>query len=56
MAIDYQGLVTQGLARQISEKIRDAILEGRIQVHERLPTGRNLRQVPTYRVPRFAKR
>src|SRR5258706_7315105 len=42
MAIDYQGLVTQGLARQISEKIRDAILEGRIQVHERLPTEEEL--------------
>ncbi len=38
MAIDYHGLVTQGLARQISEKIRDAILEGRLQVDERLPT------------------
>ena len=38
MAIDYQGLVTQGLAKQISEKIRDAILEGRLQVDERLPT------------------
>src|ERR1700716_18142 len=42
MAIDYQGLVTQGLARQISEKIRDAIMEGRIQVHERLPTEEEL--------------
>jgi len=42
MAIDYQGLVTQGLAKQISEKIRDAILEGRIQVHERLPTEEEL--------------
>jgi DNA-binding GntR family transcriptional regulator len=42
MTIDYQGLVTQGLARQISEKIRDAILEGRIQVHERLPTEEEL--------------
>ena len=38
MAIDYQGLVTQGLARQIAEKLRDAILEGRLQVNERLPT------------------
>src|ERR1700704_443749 len=42
MAIDYQGLVTQGLARQISEKVRDAILEGRIQAHERLPTEEEL--------------
>src|SRR3982074_2451526 len=42
MTIDYQGLVTQGLARQIAEKIRDAILEGRIQVHERLPTEEEL--------------
>jgi DNA-binding FadR family transcriptional regulator len=42
MAIDYQGLVTQGLARQISEKLRDAILEGRLQVDERLPTEEEL--------------
>ncbi|MBS0393278.1 MAG: FadR family transcriptional regulator [Proteobacteria bacterium] len=38
MAIDYQGLVTQGLASQIAAKIRDAILEGRLRVDERLPT------------------
>lgn len=42
MAIDYQGLVTQGLARQIAEKLRDAILEGRLQVDERLPTEEEL--------------
>jgi DNA-binding FadR family transcriptional regulator len=42
MAIDYHGLVTHGLAKQISEKIRDAILEGRLQVHERLPTEEEL--------------
>jgi len=42
MSIDYQGLVTQGLARQIAEKICDAILEGRLQVHERLPTEEEL--------------
>ena len=42
MGINYQGIVTQGLAKQISEKIRDAILEGRLQVHERLPTEEEL--------------
>jgi DNA-binding FadR family transcriptional regulator len=42
MAIDYQGLVTQGLARQIAEKLREAILEGRLHVHERLPTEEEL--------------
>ncbi|MDE2306116.1 MAG: FadR family transcriptional regulator [Gammaproteobacteria bacterium] len=41
-AIDYRGLVTEGLAKQISEKIRAAILEGRLQVHERLPTEEEL--------------
>ena len=41
-AIDYQGLVTEGLAKQISEKIREAILQGRLQVHERLPTEEDL--------------
>jgi GntR family transcriptional repressor for pyruvate dehydrogenase complex len=38
MSIDYQGLVTQGLAIQIAAKIREAILEGRLEVDERLPT------------------
>jgi GntR family transcriptional regulator, transcriptional repressor for pyruvate dehydrogenase complex len=42
MAIDYHGLVTQGLAKQISEKIREAIVDGRLQVHERLPTEEEL--------------
>jgi DNA-binding FadR family transcriptional regulator len=42
MSIDYQGLVTQGLARQIAEKLRDAILEGRLQVDQRLPTEEEL--------------
>jgi GntR family transcriptional regulator, transcriptional repressor for pyruvate dehydrogenase complex len=38
VAIDYQGLVTQGLSKQIADKIRDAILEGRLRVREQLPT------------------
>lgn len=38
MAIDYQGIVAHGLAAQISTKIREAILEGRLKVDERLPT------------------
>jgi DNA-binding FadR family transcriptional regulator len=42
MTIDYHGLVTQGLARQIAEKLREAILGGRLQVDERLPTEEEL--------------
>ncbi len=42
MGIDYRGLVTDGLSKQIAEKIRDAILHGRLQVHERLPTEEDL--------------
>jgi DNA-binding FadR family transcriptional regulator len=42
MAIQYQGLVTQGLARQIAEKIREAILDGRLKVDERLPSEEEL--------------
>lgn len=38
MPIEYAGLVTEGIAKQISEKIRDAILDGRLAVDERLPT------------------
>jgi len=42
MAIDYQGLITQGLAIQIADKIREAILDGRLTVDERLPTEEEL--------------
>ncbi|HWS68288.1 MAG TPA: FadR/GntR family transcriptional regulator [Steroidobacteraceae bacterium] len=42
MAIDYQGIVTHGLAIQIATKIREAILEGRLKVDERLPTEEEL--------------
>jgi DNA-binding FadR family transcriptional regulator len=42
VAIDYRGLVTQGLSRPIAEGIRDAIFEGRLQVREQLPTEEEL--------------
>lgn len=42
MAIDYEGIVTQGLAIQIATKIREAILDGRLTVDERLPTEEEL--------------
>ena len=42
MAIDYQGIVAHGLAAQIAGKIREAILEGRLKVDERLPTEHDL--------------
>jgi DNA-binding transcriptional MocR family regulator len=42
MAIDYQGLVTQGLASQIADQIRAAIPAGRLKVDERLPTEAEL--------------
>lgn len=42
MAIKYQPLVTQSLAKQIAENIRASILDGRLQVDERLPTEEEL--------------
>jgi GntR family transcriptional regulator, transcriptional repressor for pyruvate dehydrogenase complex len=42
MTIDYQGIVVHGLAVQIAGKIREAILEGRLRVDERLPTEEEL--------------
>src|SRR6185437_699739 len=42
MAIDYQGIVPHSLAIQIATKIREAILEGRLKVNERLPTEEEL--------------
>lgn len=38
MSIKYSGLVTQSLARQIADQLREAILRGDLQVDDRLPT------------------
>lgn len=42
MAIQYQTLVTQSLAKQIAENIRASILDGRLKVDDRLPTEEEL--------------
>ncbi|MEH6470393.1 MAG: FCD domain-containing protein [Halopseudomonas sp.] len=42
MAIKYESLVTQSLAKQIAENLRAAILDGRLKVDERLPTEAEL--------------
>jgi DNA-binding FadR family transcriptional regulator len=38
MPLQYDKVVTQSLAKQIAENIRDAIISGDLQVDERLPT------------------
>ncbi len=40
--IDYRGIVTTSVARQIADSLRAAILEGRIKADERLPTEEDL--------------
>lgn len=42
MSIKYTGLVTQSLARQIADQLREAILRGDLQVDDRLPTEEEL--------------
>lgn len=42
MAIQYDRVVTQSLAKQIAEQIRSAILQGDLKVDERLPTEEEL--------------
>ncbi|WP_417795317.1 FadR/GntR family transcriptional regulator [Terasakiella pusilla] len=44
MGIKYEPLVTESLAKQISETIRQAIVDGELQVDERLPTEPELAQ------------
>lgn len=41
-ALNGQGLVTQSLAKQIAEQIRQAIVDGRLQADQRLPTEDDL--------------
>lgn len=42
MGIKYEPLIKESLAKQISEKIRLAILDGRLEVNERLPNEQEL--------------
>jgi len=42
MPIEYQDVVRTGVARQVADKIRAAILDGRLQIDERLPTEEDL--------------
>lgn len=44
MGLKYEPLVTESLAKQISETIRQAIVEGDLKVDERLPTEPELAQ------------
>lgn len=42
MAIQYDSLVTQSLAKQIADSIHEAIVSGHLQVDEQLPTEEQL--------------
>lgn len=42
MTLAYDGIVRQGLARQVAGAIRASILDGRLKVDERLPTEEEL--------------
>lgn len=42
MPISFDGVVTESLAKQIAEQIREAIVDGRLKVDERLPTETEL--------------
>ncbi|MEZ5805841.1 MAG: FadR/GntR family transcriptional regulator [Rhizobiaceae bacterium] len=42
MPIEYQNVVRTGLAKQVADEIRDAILSGRLKIDERLPTEEEL--------------
>src|SRR5258708_3378872 len=41
-AVSYRPVVTESIATQISEKIRESILDGRLKVNDRLPTEEEL--------------
>lgn len=42
MSLKFEGLVTESLAKQIAERLRTGIVEGRLKVDERLPTEEDL--------------
>lgn len=42
MPLEFQDVVKSGLARQVADRIRNAILEGQVKIDERLPTEEEL--------------
>lgn len=42
MDIEFKPIVTGGIAKQIANSIRDAVLDGRLKVNDRLPTEEEL--------------
>lgn len=44
MTITYEPVVTKSVAKQISEQIRESILDGRLKADDRLPTENELAQ------------
>lgn len=42
MSINYSSISTEGVASQIANNLREAIVEGRLKVDERLPTEEEL--------------
>lgn len=44
MQLDYMSVITTSVAKQISEQIREAIVNGQLQVGQRLPTEDDLAQ------------
>jgi DNA-binding FadR family transcriptional regulator len=42
MSLSFDDIVRTGVAKQVSEQIRGAILDGRLQIDERLPTEEEL--------------
>lgn len=44
MTLDYDAVITTGVAKQIAESIRSAIVDGRLKTDERLPTEDELAQ------------
>lgn len=50
MALDYNAVVTTSVAKQIAESLRQAIIDGKIKVGERLPTEEDLAK--SYQVSR----
>ena len=44
MAVEFESVVTVSAAKQISESLRAAIMDGRLKVDERLPTEEELAQ------------
>ncbi len=56
MILKYDEVVRSGVAKQVADNIRSAIMDGRLKIDERSPAKRTWPAASAYRVRPYARR